>query len=74
MTEGGGSAGSTVPEDSHDGVTIERYRTLVDAVDDGLFQLDAEATIVDANDAIVMAVGRRRDELVGEHVAAILGD
>jgi len=74
MSEGGEFAGSAAPGDSHNGVTTGRYRTLVDAVDDGLFQLDAEATIIDTNDAIADAVGRSRDELVGEHVAAILGD
>ncbi len=73
MSEGGEFAGSATPEDSHDAVTTERYRTLVDAVDDGLFQLDADATIVDANDAIADALDRSRDELVGEHVAVILG-
>jgi len=74
MSEGGEFAGAATPGDSHDVVATERYRTLVDAVDDGLFQLDAEAKIVDANDAIADAIGRSLDEFVGEHVAAILDD
>ncbi len=74
MSEGGGFAGSASPGNSNDVVRMERYRTLVDAVDDGLVQFDADARIVDANDAVVDAVGRDRSDLVGEHAAAILGD
>ncbi|GAB3024660.1 PAS domain S-box protein [Natronobiforma cellulositropha] len=48
------------------------YHTLVDAVDDGLYQLDADGYFVTVNDAIVERSGYARSELIGEHVSVLL--
>ncbi|NKE34283.1 PAS domain S-box protein [Natronococcus sp. JC468] len=53
---------------------LERYRTLVGTIDDGLYQLDGDGTFVAVNDAIVGLTGYARDELLGAHVSLILAD
>ena len=51
---------------------FERYQTLVNAVDDGIYQLDADGRFVAVNDAIVEATGYAREELLGEPVSTLL--
>ncbi|WP_436344192.1 PAS domain S-box protein [Natronorubrum sp. FCH18a] len=57
-----------------DDVALTRYRTLVETIDDGLYQLDTDGTFVAVNDELVEATGYTRDELVGEHVSLLLED
>jgi PAS domain S-box-containing protein len=57
-----------------DEVALDRYRTLVNTIGDGLYQLDAEGRFVAVNDVIVETVGYDRDELLGEHVSLVLAD
>lgn len=59
--------------DADDGVALRRYQTLVNTIDDGIYQLDAEGRFVAVNDVIVETTGYSRDELVGEHVSLVLG-
>ncbi|WP_049924972.1 PAS domain-containing sensor histidine kinase [Halopiger goleimassiliensis] len=60
--------------DADDDVALDRFRTLVDTIDDGIYQLDAEGRFVAVNDVIVETTGYSRDELLGEHVSLVLTD
>ncbi|RZH66501.1 PAS domain-containing sensor histidine kinase [Natrinema altunense] len=60
--------------DADDDVALHRYRTLVDAIDDGIYQLDAEGRFVAVNDVVVETTGYTRDDLLGEHVSLVLAD
>ncbi|WP_226040675.1 PAS domain S-box protein [Natrinema sp. DC36] len=60
--------------DADDDVALHRYRTLVNTIDDGIYQLDTDGRFVAVNDIIVEATGYTRDELLGEHVSLVLGD
>ncbi|SDJ64715.1 PAS domain S-box protein [Natronorubrum texcoconense] len=57
-----------------DDLALSRYRALVETIDDGLYQLDADGRFVAVNDELVDATGYARDELVGEHVSLLLDD
>ncbi|GAB3663315.1 PAS domain-containing sensor histidine kinase [Halopiger thermotolerans] len=57
-----------------DDVALQRFRTLVETIDDGLYQLDAAGRFVAVNDAVVETTGYSRDELLGEHVTLLLDD
>ncbi|WP_226005626.1 PAS domain-containing sensor histidine kinase [Natrinema salinisoli] len=57
-----------------DSVAIQRYQTLVNTVDDGIYQLDTDGRFVAVNDIIVEMSGYARDELLGEHVSILLAD
>ncbi|ELY45394.1 PAS domain S-box protein [Natronorubrum tibetense] len=57
-----------------DDLALTRYRALVETIDDGLYQLDADGRFVAVNDELVAVTGYARDELVGEHVSLLLGD
>ncbi len=61
-------------DDIDDSVALERYRTLVNTVDDGIYQLDAAGRFVAVNDIIVEMSGYTRDELLNEHVSLVLED
>ncbi|WP_276256726.1 PAS domain S-box protein [Halomontanus rarus] len=60
--------------DANADVALQRYRTLVNTVDDGIYQLDAAGRFVAINDIIVEMTGYTRDELLGEHVSLVLED
>jgi PAS domain S-box-containing protein len=68
--EGDGRLWGSVDDDA----ALERYRTLVGAVDDGVYQLDADGNFVAVNDGIVEITGYERADLLGEHVSLILDD
>ncbi|MFC4438165.1 MULTISPECIES: PAS domain S-box protein [Natrialbaceae] len=61
-------------DDADDTVAIQRYRTLVNTVDDGIYQLDAAGRFVAVNNVIVEMSGYARDELLGEHASILLED
>ncbi len=50
------------------------YQRLVDAVDDGLSQIDEDGRIVALNESLARATGYERDELVGSHISILLDD
>ncbi|QLK25872.1 PAS domain S-box protein [Natrinema zhouii] len=60
--------------DADDDVALHRYQTLVNTIDDGIYQLDTDGHFVAVNDVIVEATGYTRDELIGEHVSLVLTD
>ena len=61
-------------DDTTDSVAIQRYRTLVNTVDDGIYQLDPAGRFVAVNDIIVEMSGYSRNELLGEHASIVLED
>ncbi|MCU4742306.1 PAS domain S-box protein [Natronoglomus mannanivorans] len=68
--DGGGS------ETEADGgeALLHRYRSLVNTIDDGLYQLDADGHFVGVNDVLVETTGYSRSDLVGKHVSTLLAD
>ncbi|NHN47555.1 PAS domain S-box protein [Halostella sp. JP-L12] len=74
MNTGSGSTAGDFWDDPDDDVALGRYRALVDTIDDGVYQLDADGHFVAVNDAVVEMTGYERDELLGEHVSLLLAD
>ncbi|WP_306057450.1 PAS domain S-box protein [Natronococcus wangiae] len=60
--------------DADGGRAPQRYRTLVNAIDDGIYQLDADGCVLAVNDPIVEMTGYAREELLSESVAPLLED
>ncbi|WP_225336504.1 PAS domain-containing sensor histidine kinase [Halomicrobium urmianum] len=56
------------------GRALDRFRTLVNVVDDGIYQLDAEGRFVAVNDTVVELTGYAREDLLGEHASFVLAD
>jgi PAS domain S-box-containing protein len=52
---------------------LERSEAMLDAVDDGLYALDADSRYVAVNDAYVELTGYDRDRLLGEPAETVLG-
>ncbi|MEY7847600.1 PAS domain S-box protein [Natrarchaeobius sp. A-rgal3] len=61
-------------EDTAGDVALERFRSLVNTVDDGIYQLDSDGRFVAVNEAILETTGYERAELVGEHVSLVVED
>ncbi|WP_135305186.1 PAS domain S-box protein [Haloarcula amylovorans] len=74
MSERAEASGTAFWENADDTEALRRYRMLVNAVDDGIYQLDAEGQFVAVNDGIVKLTGYEREELLGEHVSLLLDD
>ncbi|MDY7083148.1 MAG: PAS domain S-box protein, partial [Halobacteria archaeon] len=53
---------------------LEKYRTLVETVADGMYLLDEDGYIRTVNDALLELHGREREELVGAHVSEFMRD
>jgi PAS domain S-box-containing protein len=53
---------------------LELWRAMVDAVADGLYALDADRTVVAANEAFAEMVGRDVESLLGEHVSVCIDE
>ncbi|WP_276299638.1 PAS domain S-box protein [Halorussus lipolyticus] len=65
-------SGAAFWADADDAEALERYRTLVNAIDDGIYQLDPDGRFVAVNDVITETTGYDREELVGSHVSMLL--
>ncbi|OLZ41721.1 PAS domain-containing sensor histidine kinase [Natrinema saccharevitans] len=74
MSTRAGADGDAFWGDADDGVALERYRTLVNTIDDAIYQLDADGRFVAVNDVIVEATGYAREDLLGEHVSLVFAD
>ncbi|WP_247729087.1 PAS domain S-box protein [Halovivax limisalsi] len=74
MSDGGGTAETEFWGTADDTEACRQYRTLVNAVEDGIYQLDAAGRFVAVNDAIVEATGYPRDALLGEHVSRLVAE
>ncbi|MDG5819784.1 PAS domain S-box protein [Natronococcus sp. A-GB7] len=74
MCDGVGAPDEADRERAVGGVSPEQYRTVMNAVDDGIYQLDADNRFVAVNDAALERTGYDREELLGEHVSVLLDD
>ena len=50
---------------------LERYESIIEAVDDGVYALDDEGCFEVVNDALVDLTGYDREELLGEHTSLV---
>ncbi|WP_380675872.1 PAS domain S-box protein [Salinigranum sp. GCM10025319] len=55
-------------------VELERYETIVETIDDGVYVLDEEYHFVEVNDAYAEMTGYDRDELLGAHCSLVVGE
>ena len=53
---------------------LERYETVVETIDDGVYVLDEEYHFVQVNDAYAEMTGYDRDELLGSHCSLVVGE
>ncbi|WP_335999023.1 PAS domain S-box protein [Halorientalis halophila] len=74
MSSRSGATAGTFWDEADDADARARYRTLINAVDDGIYQLDADGRFVAVNEAITATTGYSREELLGEHVGRLLTD
>jgi PAS domain S-box-containing protein len=72
MSERAEASGMPFLEDADETEALQRYRTLMSALDDGIYRLDAEGRFVAVNDAVVETTGYGREELLGEHFGMLL--
>ncbi|ELY50070.1 PAS domain-containing sensor histidine kinase [Natronolimnohabitans innermongolicus] len=59
--------------DADETEALQHYRTLLNALDDGIYRLDTEGRLVAVNDDIVEMTGYAREDLLGEHVSVLFG-
>ncbi|WP_293026724.1 PAS domain S-box protein [Natronococcus sp.] len=74
MCDGAGAPEEADRERAAGGVSLEQYRTIVNAIDDGIYRLDADNRFVAINDAALEQTGYARRELFGEHVSVVLDE
>ncbi|QFU83667.1 PAS domain S-box protein [Natronorubrum aibiense] len=74
MSDRADATGRTFWGDVDDDVALQRYRVLVETIDDGVYQLDTEGCIVAVDETIVETTGYDREKLVGEHVSRLVDD
>ncbi|AGB32421.1 PAS sensor protein [Natrinema pellirubrum DSM 15624] len=72
MTERVEPAGSPPWDEGDSRAARQWYRTLVETVDDGVIQLDADDRIVAVDDDLLELTGYTREALRGEHVSWLL--
>jgi len=53
---------------------LERYRTIVEAVDEGIYVVDEAGAFTAVNDTYAAMVGREREALLGSHVSLVIDD
>ncbi|WP_459193121.1 PAS domain S-box protein [Halosimplex sp. J119] len=53
---------------------LERYETIVETVDDGIYVVDEDGYFTEVNRTYASMVGRSREELLGAHVSAVVDD
>ncbi|WP_254767508.1 PAS domain-containing protein [Salinilacihabitans rarus] len=70
MTDRAGAT-ETFWDSASDDAALRRYETLVNAVDDGIYQLDAAGRFEAVDDAFVEMTGHDREDLLGEHVSLV---
>ncbi|MFC7019621.1 MULTISPECIES: PAS domain S-box protein [Haloarcula] len=51
---------------------LERYETIVEAVGDPVYTLDADGRFTSVNEALCQMTGYDHDELIGEHIGRIM--
>ncbi|MFC4553111.1 MULTISPECIES: PAS domain S-box protein [Halorussus] len=53
---------------------LTRYETIVNSIDEGVYQLDADGTFVAVNDAVVEKTGYDREALLGANASMLVSD
>ncbi|MBV0902794.1 PAS domain S-box protein [Haloarcula salina] len=53
---------------------LERYETIVETVEDGIYVVDEDGYFTEANEAYESLVGHSRERLLGSHVSTVIGD
>ncbi|QLG28209.1 PAS domain S-box protein [Halorarum halophilum] len=53
---------------------LERFRTIVETVNDGVYTVDGEGRFTMVNEAYAELTGYSREELVGSHVSLVIDD
>ncbi|MFD1589081.1 PAS domain S-box protein [Halorientalis brevis] len=53
---------------------LARYETILDTVNDGIYQFDPAGRFVELNDAVAEITGYARSELLGEHISIMLDE
>ncbi|SFH02561.1 PAS domain S-box-containing protein [Halopelagius inordinatus] len=53
---------------------LAKYETIVEAVEDGIYAVDAEGYFTMVNDSYTELTGYSREELLGSHVSTVVGD
>ncbi|WP_394741874.1 PAS domain-containing sensor histidine kinase [Natronococcus roseus] len=74
MCDGVGAPDEADRESTAGGVSPEQYRTVVNAIGDGIYQLDADNRFVAVNDTVLGWTGYDREELLGEHVSVVFDE
>ncbi|ELY70062.1 PAS domain S-box protein [Natrinema versiforme] len=74
MTERAEPADLAPWNDGDERAACQWYRTLVETVPGGVFQLDGDDRIVAVDDALLELTAASREALRGEHVSVLLGD
>jgi PAS domain S-box-containing protein len=64
---------TTVIQRSERDRRLERYEAMLNAVDDGVYAIDADSRFVAVNDAYAELTGYDRQELVGEPASTVIG-
>jgi len=72
MSERAEASGAAFWGDADETEALHRYQRLVNAVDEGIYQLDTDGRFVAANDVVVELTGYARAELLGEHVSEVV--
>ncbi len=74
MSKRAEASGTAFWGDIDDTEARERYQTLVNAIGDGVYQLDADGQFAAVNDVLVEMTGYAREDLLGEHVSELHDD
>lgn len=53
---------------------LERYERIIETIDDGIYILDANFTIINVNEAIIELTGYDRKELIGSHASLLASE
>ncbi|WP_254531325.1 PAS domain-containing sensor histidine kinase [Natrinema gelatinilyticum] len=59
---------------TNEATALQRYQTLVNGIDDGIFQIGPDGRFVALNDTIVEMAGYKRETLLGEYVSFIFDE
>jgi len=71
---GGLSFAQDVTEEVERKAHLQRFETIVEAVNDGVYVVDADGRFTMVNDAYATLVGYEPEDLVGEHVSLVVDD
>ena len=53
---------------------LERYERIIETIDDGIYVLDSQFTIIDVNEGVTELTGYDREELIGSHASLLASE